>query len=114
MDCVSAGESSHWAVSDVVSNSYKRVKAENIISVGEENQAVAGAGEVSSQGRLALLNKETRPVNFSYSFADWITAEEFADEKKYKGYDFDDKKLWKFIVPECPMPNNSHYYSFRE
>ena len=114
MDCVSAGESSHWAVSDVVSNSYKKVKAENIISVGEENQAVAGAGEVSSQGRLALLNKETRPVNFSYSFADWITAEEFADEKKYKGYDFDDKKLWKFIVPECPMPNNSHYYSFRE
>ena len=45
---------------------------------------------------------------------DPITAEEFADKKNYKGYDFDDKKLWKFIVPECPMPNNSHYYSFRE
>lgn len=117
-DCMSIGQSSDWAVSDVVCNSLKKVDAERIISVGEENRHFAGSGTNGFQGHFALLNKETYPSNFSFSYANWIPAEDFSDKSIYKDkgfeYDFDEEKIWAFIVPECPMPNNSHYYSFRE
>lgn len=113
-DCFNAGISSGSGIADKCPSIIDDIDVYRTLTVGVDGQNSFGNATGDSGDGLFSWGTVEYPNNAAYGV---LTTEELMEKHHFSNiphpFDFDNQKIWQYIVPAVPTPYNNLYHSFR-